>query len=157
MRQKLKGKIDDLRERSAMRRLDRGELREAEQALKEMEEERKRELTPEKIIKALRANASEGTDCVGCILTGTESWCSTRILLDAADIIEAQEAEIRKMKEAQAKIIHCGDCRFYDHCKRSYAFRTIPPKDWYCGDGRPKGGKIHGPDQQRLPSEDADD
>lgn len=36
------------------------------------------------------------------------------------------------------ELVRCGNCKFYEHCKVSGAFKVAPEPDWFCADGKKK-------------------
>lgn len=64
-------------------------------------------MTKEEIVKSLRA-CGTGGGCIGCSLLGA-SGCVDAMMDDAADLIEAQAAEIEKLKAEVPRWIPCSE------------------------------------------------
>lgn len=96
-------------------------------------------------VKALRVCGSirYGIRCISCPYNG--NGCHEKLCTDAADAIEALQAQLPKRGE----IVRCRDCKWYqegydidgkwfskcDGSVRTYGHTT---PDWFCADGERK-------------------
>ena len=102
------------------------------------------------LLELLRYCSSK-SGCIGCKLSEAYD-CTADLTRDAADAIEALQAEVQKRGE-MVEVVRCKDCKhrptgtgvnhdveFPDaicpcQCYDDYWYSWMPSDDWYCADG----------------------
>ena len=106
--------------------------------------------TINKTIEELDAlyQAMHDNQCYACSyeFIEVERKFGTEILAGAIGRLIMMQKEINELKTAQAEVVRCRDCRFYNTsecpCMETGDpyYDYTPDDDWFCGDGKRKEG-----------------